>query len=326
MRLDQPLVSILIPVFNRVDFIEECVLSALNQTYENIEIIISDNQSNDGTWEKCIALSASYSNIKVIRNEENIGPFRNWMVCANEANGTYGKFLFSDDLMDRYYLEKLIPIFKDDSVGCVYSSVLIGRTLNESKLHYRRQDSLYKWSPKPYLINTVLGYCPFPVSPGAAIFCLSSIRDDLHEILQNEFPPCVARTGAGPDLYLYLATLGRGKSILAYPEALCFFRSHSDSISIKNTNNDVVNGYRVVTAWYLKRNNKRLWGLKAIFSILSHLKKNGIKGVGGVFSSVGIVVNLSDVIYLTYTPFYYIYALVYLKLFLVCEKNRSSAE
>jgi len=45
------LISILIPVYNRENLIEETVQSALNQTYKNLEVIIVDNKSTDSTWE-----------------------------------------------------------------------------------------------------------------------------------------------------------------------------------------------------------------------------------------------------------------------------------
>ena len=48
-----PKVSILIPVYNRVDMIRDCIDSALSQDYLDLEVIVSDNCSTDGTWELC---------------------------------------------------------------------------------------------------------------------------------------------------------------------------------------------------------------------------------------------------------------------------------
>ncbi len=68
-----PLVSICIPVYNRVSLIEETINSALNQTYANIEIIINDNQSTDGTWTLINTIAEKHkTKIKVFQNEQNL--------------------------------------------------------------------------------------------------------------------------------------------------------------------------------------------------------------------------------------------------------------
>lgn len=68
------LVSILIPVYNRENLIEETVQSALNQTYKNIEIIVVDNQSTDNTWEILQKLASQDERIKIFQNNTNIRP------------------------------------------------------------------------------------------------------------------------------------------------------------------------------------------------------------------------------------------------------------
>ena len=56
--MEKPLISIIIPVYNVEDLIEECVVSCTNQTYENIEIVLVDDGSLDGSGEKCDILKA----------------------------------------------------------------------------------------------------------------------------------------------------------------------------------------------------------------------------------------------------------------------------
>jgi len=51
MQTDKPLVSIIIPTYNRANYLEKAIESVLKQTYENIEIIVSDNASTDNTME-----------------------------------------------------------------------------------------------------------------------------------------------------------------------------------------------------------------------------------------------------------------------------------
>ena len=100
------LVSILIPVYNRDKFIEETINSALSQTYQNIEIIIVDNNSTDNTWRIIKKYTKKDNRIKAFKNDTNIGPVRNWKKCTDKADGEFGKILWSDDLIAPEFIEK----------------------------------------------------------------------------------------------------------------------------------------------------------------------------------------------------------------------------
>lgn len=104
--MNNPLVSILIPTYNREDYLGEALNSALNQTYKNIEIIVHDDASTDGTVE----LLSAYSDprLKVIRTENNHGMIGGWNYIVKQAKGIYIKFLASDDLLEPKCVEKLV--------------------------------------------------------------------------------------------------------------------------------------------------------------------------------------------------------------------------
>ena len=125
--MSQPIVSILIPTYNRQDLITETVQSALSQTYQDFEIVIVDNQSTDNTYQVCLDLAKTDSRIRVYQNEENIGPVRNWQRCVELAHGEYAKILFSDDLIHPTFLEKTVNLLADPSVGYVFTGVLHGQ-------------------------------------------------------------------------------------------------------------------------------------------------------------------------------------------------------
>ena len=74
----KPKISVIIPTYNREDFIADCIESAINQDYPNLEIIVVDNNSIDRTFEIANAYSYVYKNIKVFKNNENLGPVKNW--------------------------------------------------------------------------------------------------------------------------------------------------------------------------------------------------------------------------------------------------------
>ena len=76
MTAPTPLVSVVTPVYNSVNSIEECVRSVLAQTYANFEYIIVDNCSTDGTPDLVAAFAAEDSRIRLLQPDEFVGPIR----------------------------------------------------------------------------------------------------------------------------------------------------------------------------------------------------------------------------------------------------------
>jgi len=95
--MTKALVSILIPVYNREKLVKRAIESAINQTYENIEVIAVDNKSTDRTYEVLKGHAEKYPDVKVYQNKENLGPVRNWKKCLEYSSGEFIKILFSDD-------------------------------------------------------------------------------------------------------------------------------------------------------------------------------------------------------------------------------------
>ena len=99
MMIPEPLVSICIPTYNQAKFIMDALNSVLKQQYKNIEIIVVDDCSVDGTFEIVSKFSDTATNISVYRNKNNIGMVKNWNRCLELAKGKYVKFVFGDDLL-----------------------------------------------------------------------------------------------------------------------------------------------------------------------------------------------------------------------------------
>ncbi|MCC2463191.1 glycosyltransferase, partial [Bacillus mobilis] len=92
-----PLVSVLIPTYNRPDYFEKALCSVLQQTYSNIEIIVGDDSTNDETENVLQKYLFDHSNIIYIKNRSTLGQFENALMLFNEANGEYINFLMDDD-------------------------------------------------------------------------------------------------------------------------------------------------------------------------------------------------------------------------------------
>jgi glycosyltransferase involved in cell wall biosynthesis len=103
---DQPLVSICIPVYNGGDLVEHALLSAIHQTYQNLEIVVADNASTDNTEAVVRGFAAKDPRIKYFRHSENIGPTKNFLKVLELATGTYAQLLGHDDWLSRNYVEE----------------------------------------------------------------------------------------------------------------------------------------------------------------------------------------------------------------------------
>ncbi|MDW5287882.1 glycosyltransferase family 2 protein [Formosa sp. PL04] len=109
--IEQPLVSICIPTYNGEEYLEEALYSAINQSYKNIEIVITDDQSKDKTVE-IVNKIKSTTEIPIylhMHNPEGIG--ENWNYSVRKSNGEYIKFLFQDDLLHETCVEELLKPF-----------------------------------------------------------------------------------------------------------------------------------------------------------------------------------------------------------------------
>lgn len=102
--MSEPLITIAIPTYNRADkYLRQTIECAIRQTYENIEILISDNNSTDGTPD--VVRSFSDPRIKYFRQESNLGGFGNWNFLLNQARGDYFHLYHDDDKIDADFIE-----------------------------------------------------------------------------------------------------------------------------------------------------------------------------------------------------------------------------
>lgn len=97
------LVSIGIPTYNRASsYLRYALRSAANQTYTNLEIIVSDNCSSDNT--ESLVKEFDDPRIRYYRQRENIGPLKNRNFCLAQARGDYFVMLLDDDLIDNDFI------------------------------------------------------------------------------------------------------------------------------------------------------------------------------------------------------------------------------
>ena len=120
-----PKVSISIPTYNGAPFLEECLKSAINQTFSDIEIVIVDDCSTDETFEIAGKYASIDKRIRVFRNKIRSGLVGNWNKSIQYATGEWIKFLFQDDFLYDNCIEKMLNAARSTQAG-VTGSLVVG--------------------------------------------------------------------------------------------------------------------------------------------------------------------------------------------------------
>ncbi len=126
---ENPKVTISVINYNDKKFIFKAIESAVNQSYPNLEIIITDNNSTDGTREEIESRISGWEekrnkNIIYIKNSENTGFGRPHNQAMRIAKGDFILLLNSDAILTENYVEEALELFKDSKVGSVQGKLL----------------------------------------------------------------------------------------------------------------------------------------------------------------------------------------------------------
>lgn len=133
-----PLISVIIPVYNVIEYLDECIVSVINQSYTNLEIIIVDDGSTDGSGKKCDEWQEKDERIIVI-HQENGGLSNARNSGIKKATGELLAFVDSDDYVDIYMYEQLyrgISLYDADIACCDFMIVydcIRGEACNSKK-------------------------------------------------------------------------------------------------------------------------------------------------------------------------------------------------
>ena len=119
MNHNLPLVSVVIPTYNRADYLELTLNSVIGQTYQNIEVlVVDDGSSNNLTRDLC----SKYNKVKYIRIENSGGPAKPRNVGIEQSTGEYVAFVDDDDIWNLDKLEKQVEILNaNEDFGLVHS-------------------------------------------------------------------------------------------------------------------------------------------------------------------------------------------------------------
>ena len=271
----KPLVSIVIPVYNRERYISQAIESAINQTYDHIEIIIGDNQSEDKTWDIITAYASKDPRIHAFQNETNVGPVLNWRNCFQKATGEFLKIIWSDDFISNDFIEKALSVFDDETAFVLSGIITIDEPLNEISFVSKYRKEMY--TTKEYLDDIFLWRKEgFPVSPGAAFFRLQDVLQNFIIDIPNRDNLDSKTNGAGNDQLLYLNIAHSYHYVKIIPDTISYFRKHQQSFSY----NDITIYYEWGKHFFLTQHKNRLYSdLFKYWLWRYYLKKKNFKQI-----------------------------------------------
>lgn len=121
-KVQNKMVSVIIPTYNTEKYVKKCLKSVMEQTYRNIEIIVVDDGSNDYTVEYCRLYQQIDSRIKIITKDNGgAGSARN--IGLKNASGDYVSFVDSDDYIEKQMIETLVRLLEEYNADISFCGV-----------------------------------------------------------------------------------------------------------------------------------------------------------------------------------------------------------
>lgn len=242
-----PEVSIVMPMYNSENFIRESILSVLNQTFEDFELICVDDCSDDGTVNLVKELCATDDRVVLFQLSSNSGAAVSRNLAIKKSRGRYVAFLDSDDLWEMHKLEHQLKFMKDNSIGFACSAY---KRVSEDGAQI---DVITP--PKVVTYHDLLKVC--------TVGCLTAIYDT--KLVGKVYMPLIRKR---QDLGLWLRLLSSVPFCYGMQEPLATYRVRPDSISANK-----INAARYT--WRLYREVEQLSFLRAAY-YFCHYAKNGV--------------------------------------------------
>jgi glycosyltransferase involved in cell wall biosynthesis len=237
-----PLVSVIVPNFNHAEYLRQRLDSIYNQTYSNIEVILLDDCSNDGSAGILQDCAARYPDKTICHfNEKNSGSvFHQWKTGIARATGELVWIAESDDYTSENFLEELVRCFQNPAVKLAFAYTEF----------VRGTPPMAVWSSKEYLhdLGLTIGNRPFIRSAHSMVKSGWAIKNILPNVSGAVFrhpgqlalfedPHWLGLRLCG-DWMFYLSII-RGGLVAYCPNATNYYRQHPSNISVEAQKEDI---------------------------------------------------------------------------------------
>ena len=147
--MDNPLISVIIPTFNRAKMVCDCVRSVLATDYPALEVIVVDDCSPDDTNEQIAAAFGSDSRVKCLRNERNSFQAVSRNNGRKAAKGQYLLFLDDDNIVHRDILTELLKVFAEHPKAGLVAPMAIHQRSGRENTIWSLGSDFCRWTSRP---------------------------------------------------------------------------------------------------------------------------------------------------------------------------------
>ncbi len=284
-----PLVSIAIITYNQKEFLKECIDSILIQDYKNIEIVVADDASTDGTQEMLLEFNRLHPNLFVLKlSGSNLGITKNSNIAHFACKGKYIAWMGGDDLMLPTKLSKQVA-YMEANPDCtlLYHNLEVFYTDSKSIPHLLNS----KKNGREGDIRTLIKYGSFN---GA---CSTMIRRSMAP--KHGFDE---RLPIASDWLYWVESLGNGGDIRYLNEVLGRYRRHSNNVTSQknyNANLDHLNSCNILLASYPRYVKLILQRYSENLRVLRHIEEKNYSN--WLLASIIVGANVKSLI------FYFVY-------------------
>jgi glycosyltransferase involved in cell wall biosynthesis len=212
---NQPLVSVIMPVYNGEKFLRDSIESILNQTYKNFEFIIVDDGSTDNSVRIIKEYQKKDKRIKLIENKKNLGQSKSLKIGLKNTKGFYYSKMDCDDISDKNRLEKELDFLEKNKDYVIVGSNLEIIDEDKKKIGYRFYPQENKEIKKTLIFKSPFAY----PSTMIKLELLKTIIYDEKYLYCEDY-----------DLWFKLLKYGKGKNL---PDFLLKYRINKNQVKSK---------------------------------------------------------------------------------------------
>ena len=221
--MKQQLVSIALCTYNGSKHLYQQMDSLVNQNYANIQIVVVDDCSKDGTWDILIGFKDKYSFVDIYKNEVNLGYIKNFERAISLCKGDFICLSDQDDIWDKHKIEIMVSSFNKDSALIYHNSELIDEDGNLLPHSLSKRIGFTEGNNKHY--NLLLNNC----IAGHAIMFRKSLLNYIFPFQQNI-----------PHDHWIAYTAAKIGSIQYLLQSLVKYRQHQKSVTTTTHFNNVI--------------------------------------------------------------------------------------
>lgn len=221
-----PLVSIFMPCFNQERYVAQAMDSALSQDYPNLELVVGDDGSTDGTWEIVRRYQAKNSTrMRAFRNERNLGITKNCNEVLRRCTGKYIAFHAGDDLFLPGKLRAQVTAMERCGAVLAYHDIEVFDSDTDR--------TLYHWNSGPGSRTPVIGHCRKVgrrvIEDGTSFMAALSVMVLREAVPSEGFDE---RVRVASDWLMWIDICNRGCGPVVYvPAVLARYRRHATNVT-----------------------------------------------------------------------------------------------